>query len=124
MATLTLFAVAVIDYIIRSRSVIAKYGLNNRFKIFAGFLTLAFVTIFTRCCYRVYELSEGYSSASEALRDQPLFNALELAMIVIAAYALIVAHPGPVFNRGMGGPAEAARMESGTEPKHLSSDSE
>lgn len=47
---------------------------------------------------RVFELSEGYSQDSEALRDQPLFIGLEGVMVVVAAWCLVVSHPGPVFN--------------------------
>lgn len=111
--TLTFFCVLCIDYAIRSRHTWQTYALSLRFKVFVAFLTLAIVTIFIRCCYRVYELSEGYSRTSTALRDQPMFNALELSMIVIAAFALIVAHPGPIFFSKAGvaeSPAEQMRI--------------
>lgn len=49
----------------------------GRFINFCVWLALATVFILIRCCYRVYELSEGYSRDSEALRDEPLFIALE-----------------------------------------------
>lgn len=116
VATLTFFIAICIDYAIRSRSTWSSsgsYPISLRFKIFVSFLTLATLTIYTRCIYRIYELSQGYSKASEALRDQPLFNALELAMILIATYALIVAHPGPVFYQRKGieeSPAERKRI--------------
>jgi len=113
VATLTCFCIVVADYAIRARHIVAKHGLNRKFKVFAAFLSLAILTIFIRCCYRVFELSEGYSSSSEALRDEPLFIGLESVMVIIAAYALIVAHPGPVFNRGDSGPAEQERMAGG-----------
>lgn len=116
VATLVFFMAICIDYAIRSRhtwSSSSAYAITLRFKVFVSFLTLATLTIFTRCCYRVYELSQGYSSTSEALRDEPLFNALELSMVLIATYALIVAHPGPVFYERKGieqGPAERKRV--------------
>ena len=113
VATLTCFIAVVTDYAIRSRHAVAKHGVNSRFKLFAGFLSLAILTIFIRCCYRVFELSEGYSSESKALRDEPLFIGLESVMVIVAAYALIVAHPGPVFNRGIDGPAEQERIAAG-----------
>lgn len=122
--TLAFFTAVVFDYIIRTRSVILKHGVNKRFKVFSSFLTIALLTIFIRCCYRVYELSEGYSSDSEALRDEPLFIGLESVMIIIAAYALIVAHPGPVFYRGIGGPAEAEKLEKSKETEFVSNRSE
>ncbi|KAK5957297.1 hypothetical protein OHC33_001669 [Knufia fluminis] len=112
VATITVFVAVVADYAVRARHVIAKHGLNLKFKIFASFLGLAILTIFIRCCYRVYELSEGYSRDSEALRDEPLFIGLESVMVIIAAYALIIAHPGPVFERGVEGPAEKERISA------------
>ena len=100
VATLVIFAAVTADYLFRSRSVWKAVQFPTKFYVFCGFLTAATVLILTRCCYRVYELSEGYSRHSEALRDQPLFIALEGVMVVAAAWCLVVAHPGPVFKRG------------------------
>ena len=118
VATITFFCFVVADYAVRSRHTVAKYGLNTQFKIFASFLLLAILTIFIRCCYRVYELSEGYSQDSEALRDEPLFIGLESVMVIVAAYALIVAHPGPVFYRGRDGPADKHKVEAEGKTRH------
>jgi hypothetical protein len=74
---LVFFAICCMDYAIRSRKVWRNNPVPRRFIIFCVFLTLATVCILIRCSYRVYELSEGYSRDSEALRDQPLFNGLE-----------------------------------------------
>lgn len=112
VATLTFFCIVVADYAWRARTTVAKYGLNKRFKVFAAFLALAILAIFIRCCYRVYELSKGYNRDSKALRSEPLFIGLESVMVIVAAYALIIAHPGPVFNRGVGGPAERENLEA------------
>ena len=120
VVTLTFFCIVVGDYAVRARHTVAKYGLNLNFKVFAAALSLAVLTIFVRCCYRVYELSEGYSRDSEALRDEPLFIGLESVMVIIAAYALIIAHPGPLFNRGAGGPAEQERLEAEEKTKNES----
>ncbi|KAF2717529.1 RTA1-domain-containing protein [Polychaeton citri CBS 116435] len=104
--TLVVFIVAVVDYMVLSRHVWQTMKLPLNFKIFSTFLSLATILILVRCCYRVYELSEGYSRTSEALRDQPLFIGLEGVMVVAAAWCLVVAHPGPVFNkRGLDDPA-------------------
>lgn len=75
--TLTLFAVCVVDYGWRSRKSWILKELPGRFVLFTSALGLATVLIFIRCCYRVYELSEGYSRDSEALHDETMFNALE-----------------------------------------------
>ena len=100
VATLVIFSLVTGDYAFRSQKVWKSVSFPRKFYIFCGFLTAATVLILIRCCYRVYELSEGYSRDSEALRDQPLFIGLEGVMVVLAAWCLVVAHPGPVFNRG------------------------
>lgn len=99
VATLFFFVACVIDYALRSRNVWMNYTLSGRFKIFCTFLGFATLLIWIRCCYRVYELSQGYSDTSAALRDEPLFIGLESCMVIVAAYCLIVAHPGFVFER-------------------------
>ena len=81
VATLVFFSVTVIDYMFRSRSVWREVKLPRAFVIFCTFLALATVLILTRCSYRVYELSEGYSQESEALRDEPMFIALEGVLV-------------------------------------------
>ena len=84
----------------RSKRVWKSVSFPTKFYIFITFLSAATLLILVRCCYRVYELSEGYSRNSQALRDQPLFIALEGVMVIAAACCLVVAHPGPVFKRG------------------------
>jgi len=75
--TLVVFVVLVVDFAVRSRSVWRDAQLSTRFKVFCGGLAAATLFIFIRCSYRIYELSEGYSRDSEALRDEPLFIGLE-----------------------------------------------
>jgi hypothetical protein len=75
--TLSFFAVCVVDYMIRSRKTWSAVQVPWRFTNFCVWLALAWVFIFVRCVYRVYELSEGYSRDSEALRDELKFNVLE-----------------------------------------------
>jgi hypothetical protein len=75
--TLTFFVVCVADYVVRSRGVWKRQKFAGRFVVFVGATAGATMLIFVRCCYRVYELSEGYSRDSEALRDEGMFNALE-----------------------------------------------
>lgn len=117
VATLAFFVTFVIDYAWRSRSVWVSFRFPLAFKIFVASLSLATLLIWIRCCYRVYELSEGYSQYSEALRDEPLFIGLESVMVVVAAYALIVAHPGPVFERGRAAEGPAAMQKIMVEEK-------
>ncbi|KAL8838329.1 MAG: hypothetical protein Q9205_004828 [Flavoplaca limonia] len=69
--------------------------LSKGFKIFSWFMTISIILILIRCCYRIDELSEGY--AGDLIHNEGLFIALEGVMILVAAYTLIIAHPGPVF---------------------------
>ncbi|KAF2670790.1 RTA1-domain-containing protein [Microthyrium microscopicum] len=107
--TLFFFCVLIVDYAIRSRSVWTKAALPTRFKVFCGFLALATILILIRCSYRIFELSEGYSRNSKALRDEGLFIGLESVMVIVAAYCLVVAHPGPVFKSGRLPPSDSER---------------
>jgi hypothetical protein len=77
VVTLVAFSALCVDYAVRSRSVWMAVRWPRQFVLFCGFLAAATLLILLRCCYRVYELSEGYSRDSEALRDQTLFIALE-----------------------------------------------
>ena len=77
VATLTIFILLTVDYLFRSRSAWSHSSLPTQFKIFASALALAIVLILARCCYRVYELNQGYQRTSTALRDQSLFIGLE-----------------------------------------------
>lgn len=77
VATLVIFSLLVLDYFIRSRSIWRQAQLSTRFKVFCAALAAATVLILIRCAYRIFELSEGYSRTSEALRDEPLFIGLE-----------------------------------------------
>ena len=71
--TLTVFAVLFIDYCVR----LPRNSLNHssRFQIFVIALFSALVFILGRCCYRVYELSNGYSGPG--LENEGEFIALE-----------------------------------------------
>ncbi|KAK3687100.1 hypothetical protein LTR37_019167 [Vermiconidia calcicola] len=109
--TLVAFSTACADYMILSRRVWQAAALPTRFKVFCAFFTLATLLILIRCSYRVYELSEGYTSESEALRDQPLFIGLEGVMVVLAAWCLVAAHPSALFKRHEGSLAEKQTIQ-------------
>lgn len=116
--TLGVFIIVCLDYAFRSKHSWMARDLPMAFKLFTGFLTLAVLTIFIRCCYRIYELSNGFSRNSAELRDEGLFIGLESVMIVVAAFALIGAHPGPVFNKHpkYDSPSEREKLESVSAP--------
>ena len=142
VATLVVFSAFATDYVIRSRSVWTSVRWPREFQIFIGFLIAATTLILIRCSYRVYELSQGYSRDSVALRDQPLFIGLESvyvitpfppspvavtykdqkltildSMVVLAAYCLIGAHPGFVFKTSQ----DRLTADHGTTEKYLHS---
>ncbi|KAK3048989.1 hypothetical protein LTR09_009643 [Extremus antarcticus] len=115
VATLVMFIVATLDYAWLSRGVASEKKSTLQFKLFAGSLGAATILILIRCTYRVYELSQGYSRDSKALRDQPLFIGLEGVMVILAAWCLVVAHPGPVFKSRKGGLVEKQKMAGSEE---------
>lgn len=81
--TLVFFIALVVDFLVRSRTDLRQREFSTRFKIFCGALALATILILIRCSYRIYELSEGYSQDSEALRDENLFIGLESVLVVL-----------------------------------------
>ena len=70
---------------------------SGRWRAFLAGLAVATVAIFVRCCYRVAELSRGFSS--DFAQDEVAFSILESTMIVIAVIPLTVLHPGFVFGK-------------------------
>jgi hypothetical protein len=68
---------------------------KTSFRCFMGSITLAYLAIFTRCVYRIPELTGGWGN--DLMRNEPEFIALEGVMIVIAAICLTVTHPGYCF---------------------------
>lgn len=113
VATMTVFSVALIDYMIRyHRSPMARDDaghfrtLGVRLRLFFLGLSSATILILGRSAYRVEELSKGYSGPS--IRNEPLFIWLEGVVIIIATYLLCLGHPGLVFSSGK----PASRSES------------
>ena len=68
-----------------------------RFKLFAGAVVLAFLTIFTRCVYRIAEMMGGWGNP--LMQDQSEFIALDSVMCAVAAIALTLFHPGLCFSQ-------------------------
>ncbi|CAF9935426.1 MAG: hypothetical protein ALECFALPRED_006388 [Alectoria fallacina] len=66
-----------------------------RFKLFVGAVVLAFLTILTRCVYRIAEMMGGWGNPF--MQDQTEFIALDSVMCSVAAVALTVFHPGICF---------------------------
>ena len=66
-----------------------------RFKLFVGAVVIAFLTIFTRCVYRIAEMMGGWGNP--LMQDQAEFIALDSVMCSLAALALTIFHPGFCF---------------------------
>lgn len=66
-----------------------------RFKLFLGAVTIAFLTIFTRCIYRIAEMMGGWGNP--LMQRQGEFIALDSVMCGTAALVLTVFHPGYCF---------------------------
>lgn len=102
VATLLVFVGLVVDYALSTRR--AWSDVNPEAKVllqqtkFRGFLvalTVAFVTVFLRCVYRIAEMVGGW--ANPIMRDEIGFDIMEGIMIVVAVLALTIFHPGFCF---------------------------
>ncbi|TPX23572.1 hypothetical protein DIZ76_012906 [Coccidioides immitis] len=111
VVTLSAFILLAVDFSIgayrRMRSMGGDAALDPRharlrasfgFRAFLVALAVSTLTIFTRCVYRVAELSEGWDGP--LMRDEPLFIVLEGVMIVIAVVVLNAFNPAICFKDG------------------------
>ncbi|OAA50493.1 parasitic phase-specific protein PSP-1 [Metarhizium rileyi] len=92
-----IFTLAFADYMVRYTRDSGTEVLVPRVRLFLSFLGLAVVLILGRSIYRAYELSKGYRN-SDLITDEGLFIGLEGVLIVIAAFALCIGHPGLLFS--------------------------
>ncbi|KAI9657413.1 MAG: hypothetical protein M1821_003095 [Bathelium mastoideum] len=76
----------------------AKLRQSRKFKGFLVALAFATLCIFTRCVYRVAELSEGWTG--HLIETQKYFIGLEGAIVGAAVLALNAFHPGLCFSEG------------------------
>ncbi|KAE8357495.1 parasitic phase-specific protein PSP-1 [Aspergillus caelatus] len=102
VVTLTLFVALFVDYLSACRQYSNHKALTRQMNFFLSFLFLSILLILLRCVYRVVELHGGYFS--HFFRDEPLFIALETAIMCAAAVCLNVGHPGLIFGRRKGDP--------------------
>lgn len=68
---------------------------SMRFKLFAGAVVVAFLTIFARCVYRIAEMMGGWGNP--LMQNEAEFIALDSVMCAVAAVAMTVFHPGLCF---------------------------
>ncbi|KAF2453975.1 RTA1 like protein-domain-containing protein [Lineolata rhizophorae] len=71
---------------------------SARFRLFLAALAFATLCIFTRCVYRVAELSDGWNG--RLIKTQSFFIGLEGAVVGAAVLALNACHPGLCFKEG------------------------
>lgn len=77
-----------------SQSTVALLA-STKFKLFILSLIVAWITIFTRCVYRIAEMAGGWGNP--IMQNEPEFIVLENVMILIATLCLTVFHPGYCF---------------------------
>ncbi|KAF2680799.1 sphingoid long-chain base transporter RSB1 [Lentithecium fluviatile CBS 122367] len=68
---------------------------DTKFRLFIGGILIAYLGIFTRCVYRIPELTGGWRSS--LMRDEPSFIALEGVMITLSVLTMTIFHPGFCF---------------------------
>ncbi|KAG6186424.1 hypothetical protein E4U27_008431 [Claviceps purpurea] len=104
--TMLAFIAASLDFVLRirrRRKVLGAAALSQeprmvrmrsalRFRFFLGGLAVASVLILWRSCFRVAELSEGWSGP--IMGDQAMFIGFEGVLVLVAAVVLNVLHPG------------------------------
>jgi hypothetical protein len=107
VATMLLFLIFAADFAWRTyshRGVLQVTALEHQraqlsrswpFRAFIAALTLSTLLIFTRCVFRVAELSEGWEG--HLANTQKYFVGLESAIIVAAVLLLNLCHPGFCF---------------------------
>ncbi|KAH7081363.1 sphingoid long-chain base transporter RSB1 [Paraphoma chrysanthemicola] len=112
VATLLIFILLAVDFAIRTARRTSRLGAQNaldprhaklrKSAMFKGFLvalSLSTLCIFTRCVYRVAELSEGWTG--HLMSKENYFIGLEGAVIVVAVFLLNFFHPGFCFREAL-----------------------
>jgi hypothetical protein len=107
VATLLLFILLAVDFAWRTysrRGILQVTALEHQraqlhrswpFRAFLVALSLSTLLIFTRCVFRVAELSEGWEG--HLAKTQKYFVGLESAIIIAAVLLLSLCHPGFCF---------------------------
>lgn len=114
--TMLCFVLAAADFAVRARGPLRR-ATSLRFRLFLGAASLL---ILWRSCFRVAELSEGWSGP--VMADQGMFIGFEGVLVAVAVVALVVFHPAvcarELFEgggeRGLRWEAEAEAEGTGT----------
>jgi hypothetical protein len=94
---LVVFVAIFSDYLLRYCRSRGLGTLGWELKAFLSGLLLSILLILARCAYRVAELKDGYDG--ETITHEVSFITCEGVLIVLAASALCVGHPGLLFGR-------------------------
>ena len=125
VVTMAIFILFAVDFAIRTwrrNRTLGDDALDPRYahlrssSLFRGFLialSISTLGIFTRCVFRVAELSDGWDGS--LLSNESLFIALEGVMIVISVLVLNLFHPGVCFKEGY--EEDVSTEMKGTKPK-------
>lgn len=100
VCTLFGFGGLVADYVFRcSKNKLEPAGYKllgtRRFKLFVGGLVIAYIFVFTRCVYRIAELSPGWGNP--IMQNEAEFIVLDGVMVAVATLCLTIFHPGTCF---------------------------
>ncbi|KAF2134861.1 RTA1-domain-containing protein [Dothidotthia symphoricarpi CBS 119687] len=111
--TLLVFILLAVDFAFRTTRRVCRHGASSaldpaysklrKLKMFKGFLvalTFSTLCVFTRCVFRVAELSDGWGGY--LMKTQRYFIGLEGAIIIAAVLALNMFHPGFCFGKATG----------------------
>lgn len=98
--TLIVFGLLVTDYYLRAHKEVlstsaVKLTQTLRFKLFVSGLILAYITVFTRCIFRIGEMAKGWGNP--IMQSEGDFIGLDSVMIMIAVFCLTAFHPGFIF---------------------------
>lgn len=107
-----------IDYLYRKKYHDLRQNPDRwSFHYFPYALTLAVLTVFVRCCYRLAELVAGWSGY--LITHENYFIILDSLMMALATTTLTVFHPGFAFNgRSMAIPITHGRLDPETVVVH------
>lgn len=104
VVTLLIFGAFSADFVLRLSKSTKPFSLEAadmknelRFKLFLTGLILAYLTVFTRCVYRIAEMANGWKNP--IMQNEAEFIVLDGVMVVIATAALTIVHPGYCFPR-------------------------
>ncbi|KAG5292804.1 parasitic phase-specific protein PSP-1 [Histoplasma ohiense] len=106
VGVLSLFGIVALDYYWRvscyHRTSVSTDGereawRDGKFRNFAGAVSIAYLTIYARCVYRIAEMAGGWGNP--IMRHEPSFIVMESVMILIAAAFLSCFPAGILFPR-------------------------